>query len=141
MIYKKFEISLSQNGENILHIARNSSGIVIFRGDTLEDVKDMIDEAIENQEKMEKEAEELKKKKEESKANKTKKGLFQAPKDEEIVNEEKSDESQEETESVLTPPQPQKRITRGPDGKFISKSALAQQEEEKKKSFWDKLTS
>jgi hypothetical protein len=41
---------------------------------------------------------------------------------------------------VLTPPQPEKRVTRGADGKFISKSALSQ-EEEKKKTFWDKLTS
>lgn len=134
MIYKKYELSLSQNGESIMHIARNSAGIVIFRAETLEDVKEMIDVSIAAQEKMEREKEELKLKKEAEKEKRKNRGLFQAPKTEEIINEETSDES------ILTPPQPEKRVTRGADGKFISKSALSQ-EEEKKKTFWDKLTS
>jgi hypothetical protein len=133
MIYKKYELSLSQNGESIMHIARNSAGIVIFRAETLEDVKEMIDVSIAAQEKMEREKEELKLKKEAEKEKRKNRGLFQAPV-EEVVTEETSEDS------VLTPPQPEKRITRGADGKFISKSALSQ-EEEKKKTFWDKLTS
>lgn len=133
MIYKKYELSLSQNGESIMHIARNSAGIVIFRAETLEDVKEMIDVSIAAQEKMEREKEELKLKKEAEKEKRKNRGLFQAPA-EEVVTEETSEDS------VLTPPQPEKRITRGADGKFISKSALSQ-EEEKKKTFWDKLTS
>ena len=133
MIYKKYELSLSLNGEDIMHIARNSAGIVVFRANTLEDVKEMIDLQIAEQERLEREKEELKKKREELKEKKAKRGLFQAPA-EEIVAEETSESS------VLTPPQPEKRITRGPDGKFIIKSQL-QVEEEKKKTFWDKLTS
>ncbi len=138
MIYKKFELSLSLNGENIIHIARNYAGNVVFRADTLEDVKGMIDNAILEQERLENEREELRKRKEELKEKKTKRGLFQAPNAEEVGIKETSDEST--TGSVLTPPEPQKRVTRGPDGKFISKSQL-QTEEEKKKTFWDKLTS
>lgn len=133
MIYKKYELSLSLNGEDIMHIARNSAGIVIFRAETIDDVKEMIDIQIETQEKLEKEKEELKLKKEAEKEKRKNRGLFQAPV-EEVVTEETSEDS------ALTPPQPEKRITRGADGKFISKSALSQ-EEEKKKTFWDKLTS
>ncbi len=136
MIYKKYELSLSQNGVSIMHIARNSAGIVIFRAETLEDVKEMIDVQIAAQEKMEREKEELKLKREAEKEKRKNRGLFQAPVEESVLD---TDEV-EQTESVLTPPQPEKRITRGADGKFISKSALSQ-EEEKKKTFWDKLTS
>lgn len=137
MIYKKFEVSLSLNGENIIHIARNYAGVVIFRAQTENEIKEMIDNAILEQERLEKEKEEKRLKKEELKSKKTKRGLFQAPV-EEVIEEEK----EEKTESILTPPQPEKRVTRGPDGKFISKSKLEEQtEEEKKKGFWEKLTS
>lgn len=136
MIYKKYELSLSQNGENIMHIARNASGIVIFRAETLEDVKEMIDTQIAAQEKLEKEKEELKLKREAEKEKRKNRGLFQAPVEESVLDTAE----EEQIESVLTPPQPEKRVTRGADGKFISKSALSQ-EEEKKKTFWDKLTS
>jgi hypothetical protein len=135
MIYKKFEISLSQNGESIMHIARNYAGVVIFRGDSEENVKELIDKSINEQEKLEKEKEELRRKKEEAKQNKSKRGLFQAP-----VEEVEEKEEVKKEESVLT--SPHQRVTRGPDGKFISKSKLEeQQEEEKKKGFWEKLTS
>ncbi len=139
MIYKKYELSLSLNGESIIHIARNYAGAVIFRANSLEDVKEMVDNAILEQERIEKEKEERRLKKEELKNKKAKRGLFQAPV-EEVVEEEKVEEA--ETESILTPPQSEKRITRGPDGKFISKSKLEEQtEEETKKGFWEKLTS
>lgn len=139
MIYKKFEISLSLNGENVIHIARNYAGVVIFRAETENEIKEMIDSAILEQERLEKEKEEKRLKKEELKSKKTKRGLFQDPV-EEVVEEEKEQEF--EAESILTPPQPEKRITRGPDGKFISKSKLEEQTtEEKKKGFWEKLTS
>lgn len=142
MIYKKFELSKSLNGENVITIARNYAGVVIFRGQTDEDVKEMIDKAIEEQERLEREREEKRLKKEEEKEKKKKRGLFQAPV-EETVEEEKEEET-EELESVLTPPStaPHQRVTRGPDGKFISKSKLQEQEtEDKKKGFWEKLTS
>lgn len=142
MIYKKYEISLSLNGEKVMHIARNYAGVVIFRAESELEVKEMIDNAIFEQEKREKEKEELRKKKEEAKNKKTKKGLFQAPVEEteEEVTEEEKEEETEESESVLTPPH--QRVTRGPDGKFISKSKLQEQEtDEKKKGFWEKLTS
>lgn len=119
-----------------MHIARNASGIVIFRAETLEDVKEMIDVQIAAQEKLEKEKEELKLKREAEKEKRKNRGLFQAPVEESVLDTVEA----EQTESVLTPPQPEKRVTRGADGKFISKSALSQ-EEEKKKTFWDKLTS
>ncbi len=133
MIYKKFELSLSQNGEKVIYIARNYSGAVIFRAENEKEIKDMIDTAIQNQLNIEKEREEKRLKKEEEKMAKKKKGLFQASVDENTEKEEAVEE-----DSVLTPPHT--RITRGPDGKFISKSALSA-EEEKKKTFWDKLTS
>lgn len=41
------------------------------------------------------------------------------------------------TETV--PPPPQARITRGPDGKFISKSQFQNDVSMKKKTFWDKI--
>lgn len=135
MIYKKFELSLSLNGKNIVHIARNYAGNVVFRADTLDDVKLMIDNSILEQERLENEREELRKKKEELRDKKAKRGLFQAP-----VEEKSKEIIDSEQESILTPPEPQKRVTRGPDGKFISKSQL-QTEEEKKKGFWEKLTS
>jgi D-alanyl-D-alanine carboxypeptidase len=138
MIYKKYELSKSLNGESIITIARNYAGVVVFRGQTDEDVKEMIDNAIHEQTLREKGAEEKRLKKLEEKKNKKKKGLFQAPEEEITVEEEKIEEEDVKEESVLTPPQA--RVTRGPDGKFISKSQL-QMEEEKKKTFWDKLTS
>lgn len=135
MIYKKFELSLSLNGEKVIYIARNYAGAVIFRAETEKEIKDMIDTSIQEQLDIEREKEEKRLKKEEEKEAKKKRGLFQAPVKEEVQDEETIEKKEE---SILTPPHT--RVTRGPDGKFISKSALSV-EEEKKKSFWDKLTS
>lgn len=143
MIYKKFEISLSLNGENVIHIARNYAGIVVFRAETESEIRRMIDDSIEEQVKKEKEAEELKLKKEEDSKSKPKRGLFQPPVEEKVEEENVNSNTEiDKSESVLMPP-PHQRVTRGPDGKFISKSQLQEtnEEEEKKKSFWDKLTS
>ena len=48
--YKKYEISLSQNGPNLFHIARNSLGNVVFRELTEEKLKKAIDRSIEEKE-------------------------------------------------------------------------------------------
>ena len=144
MIYKKFEISQSLNGEKIISIARNYAGIVIFRAETIDEVKVMIDKSIEEQERIEKEAEEKRLKKEAEKEKRKKRGLFQPPVEEEAQIEDQQVENNEASEepagtSVLVPPH--QRVTRGPDGKFISKSQLQAMDEEKKKTFWEKLTS
>ncbi|WKZ25578.1 MAG: hypothetical protein QY322_04335 [bacterium] len=132
MIYKKYEFSLSQNGDKIMHIARNAYGNVIFRGESMAEVKKMIDTSIEaNQERIRLEENRKKELK-----NKKKKGLFQPePKESEVEETTETVES----ESILTPPA--QNVTRGPDGKFISKSKLQEQSEDENKSFWTKLTS
>lgn len=119
MIYKKHELSLSLNGEDIMHIARNAAGVVVFREHSEKALKRAIDEAIKDKDHQDK--------------NNSQKIILQ---EEPVVQEENSTQ-----EEVLVPTSAQKRVTRGPDGKFISKSQLDLEEENKKKSFWDKLTS
>ena len=129
MIYKKHELSLSLNGEDIMHIARNAAGVVVFREHSEKALKRVIDEAIREQEYQEQLA--LEKKLERAKKNKHQEVLEEEP----TVHEETYQQ-----EEVLVPASSQKRVTRGPDGKFISKSQLDLEQEDKKKSFWDKLT-
>lgn len=142
MIYKRYELSLSQNGPDLVHIARNAAGNVIFRESSEEKLKKAIDQAI--QEKQKQEEFEAKKKSAKAKAKKQKRGLFTSPpelvEDEEVKTIEKKEDTENETEPADegAPAPPQARVTRGSDGKFISKSTL-QEEEPKKKSFWDKL--
>lgn len=123
MIYKKYEFSLSLNGTKIMHIARNAAGVVVFRAESENELKNLIDLSIQDIEQKAVAEQNKKAKLEERK----KKGLL----------EQESDQKEEVAES-LTPPQT--RVTRGSDGKFISKSVL-DTEEEKKKGFWEKLTS
>jgi len=127
-IYKKYEFSLSLNGNRIMHIARNASGMVIFRAQSEKELIDMIDEFLYQEE--QKRAREAKKVSKKSKKKK-------------ILNKKNEEETEEveDVKSVLEPPSPpQTRVTRGPDGKFISKSVL-EKKDDKKKGFWQKLTS
>ena len=55
-----------------------------------------------------------------------------------VIQEVVEEEVPTEKEVLIPTP---KRVTRGPDGKFISKSQLDADEDLKKKTFWDKLTS
>ncbi|HCR36234.1 hypothetical protein A2130_04855 [Candidatus Woesebacteria bacterium GWC2_33_12] len=101
--YKKHELSLSLNGDKIQHIARNASGVVVFRESSEKALKRAID------------------------------GTSKEATKEVIVSEPVTEEE------IFAPTQ--KRVTRGSDGKFISKSQLDTDEDLKKKSFWNKLTS
>lgn len=121
MIYKKHELSLSLNGDNIVHIARNAAGNVVFRETSEKSLKRAIDEYLKEQEYV----------------SEQKKKSIQI---EEPIVETAVLEPIENNE-ILNPTPAQKRVTRGPDGKFISKSQLDTDEDFKKKSFWDKLTS
>lgn len=130
MIYKKHELSISLNGDRYMHIARNASGNVVFRENSEKELKKEIDDYIKEQDYLNQLEEQKKLEKENKKKAKV----------EEIVTEEPVTEpvAIATTEEVLVP---QKRVTRGPDGKFISKSQLDTDEDLKRKSFWDKLTS
>lgn len=128
MIYKKHELSLSLNGVDLVHIARNASGNVVFRESSEKALKRAIDDVIKEQEYQDQLIEQKRLERE-----KKKKVI-----EEEVVNDETIVETTEELQEVLIP---QKRVTRGPDGKFISKSQLDTDEDLKKKTFWDKLTS
>ena len=121
MIYKKYEFSLSLNGDKIMSIARNAAGMVIFRAQSEKELKNAIDEAIKKQGEQVRltELDLQKKLAQENRENKKRK-----PK-ETLANE-----------LVVT----QKSITRGHDGKFIGKNQLDQEKPEKK-GFWGKLTS
>lgn len=132
MIYKKHELSLSLNGEDIVHIARNAAGVVVFREDSEKALKRAIDEAIKQQEYEDQLAEEKRLEKE----SKKKKVVEEVPVEEETTPSNENVVVAEET-LIPTP----KSVTRGPDGKFISKSQLDTDEDLNKKSFWDKLTS
>jgi len=134
MIYKKHELSLSLNGNEIVHIARNAIGNVVFRENSEKALKKAIDDYVKEQQYQE---ELMEQKKLEKESKKTKEVEEKAVEDLEAIPE-KQEEPQVSSEQTLVP---QKRVTRGPDGKFISKSQLDLEEEEKKKSFWDKLTS
>ena len=128
-IYKKHELSLSLNGEDIMHIARNAAGVVVFREHSEKALKRAIDDFVKEQEYQEQLALEKKLEKE-AKKNKVEEVIKAEPTIEETPQEE-----------LLVPTSSQKRVTRGPDGKFISKSQLDTEQEDKKKTFWDKLTS
>ena len=144
MIYKRYELSLSQNGPDLVHIARNAMGNVVFRESSEEKLKKAIDKSIEDQQKLEGEVQKAAAKREKEREQKKKRGLFEAPPaegsetEDVVVEEETVDEPEESILVPATPPQA--RVTRGPDGKFISKSQL-DAEEPKKKNLWEKLTS
>ena|SRR3989344_4225546 len=126
-IYKGHELSRSLNGTNIIYIARNNSGNVVFREKSEDKLKNAINKSIED---IKRRQEELEKKKADKENAKQKRGLFAPP--------------PEPVEELITPEEvaipTQKRVTRGPDGKFISKSTITD-EGDKEKTFWDKLTS
>ena len=129
MIYKKHELSQSLNGDSIIYIARNAAGNVVFRETSEEKLKKEIDRSIEEQQRLV-ELEE-RKKAEKAKARAERRGLFAPP------PEPSEEEAEPVVEDVVIH---QASLTRGPDGKFISRSAL-QEEEVKKKSLWEKLSS
>lgn len=131
MIYKGYEFSLSLSGTKIVHIARNAAGNVIFRESSEKNLKKVIDRSIE--EKQRKEELEAKERaaKAKVKAKKQKRGLF-APPPKPSASAPLSGATVDKEET--------KKITRGPDGKFISKSQLVQ-EEPRKKNIWQKLIS
>lgn len=122
MFYRRHELSQSLNGDKIVHIARNASGFVVFREPTEKALKKAIDKYFENLEAIQEKKIAVKKRK-----------LF-APK---TPPEEESNQVASKTGALPTPPQ--KEITRGPGGKFISKSALEMSDIPEKKSFWQKL--
>ncbi len=141
MIYKKHELSLSLNGDSVMHIARNVNGVVVFRENSEKGLKKAIDEYLKEQQYQADLAEQKKLEKEAKKAKQV-----------EVVAEEPTVTEEpvvvEEVSSADETLVPQKRVTRGPDGKFISASAMAgsksqldTDEDLKKKTFWDKLTS
>lgn len=132
MIYKKYELALSLNGDQIMHIARNAIGNVVFRENSEKSLKKAIDDYIKEQQYL---AELAEQKKLEKEAKKTKQESQLDIPEADLTGEEVVET---EADQTLVP---QKRVTRGPDGKFISKSQLDLEEEDKKKSFWDKLTS
>lgn len=132
MIYKRYELSQSLNGDRIVYIARDASGVVRFRETSEGRLKKAIDKAI------------LARQLEEEAAKKRKEALAKKRKEEEQEQKSAVQEMSEETEGAENPEEeilvpPQARVTRGPDGKFISKSQLVQTEPPKKKSFWDRL--
>lgn len=45
MNYKRYELSRSLNGHDIVHIARNLSGVVVFRAHSDEELMRLIDQA------------------------------------------------------------------------------------------------
>ncbi len=141
MIYKKYELSLSLDGDKIVHIARNAAGNVIFRESSERSLKQVIDDA---EQLIQETAAQEEKNRIELEKKKKKKGLFQSQEPETVVETEEEEGKEEvrvETESILVPTiPPQARVTRGPDGKFISKSQLDSTEPQKK-GFWEKITS
>lgn len=51
MIYKRYELSQSLNGNNIMHIARNAAGMVVFRENSQKQLQTAIDNYLNNLEK------------------------------------------------------------------------------------------
>ena len=125
--YKKHELSLSLNGDTIMHIARNASGVVVFRETSEKALKGAIDDSIKEQYQRNELVAQKKAEKEKKK---------QEP-EVQVIQEVVEEEVPTEKEVLIPTP---KRVTRGPDGKFISKSQLDADEDLKKKTFWDKLT-
>ena len=141
MIYKKHELSLSLNGADLVHIARNASGNVVFRESSEKALKRAIDDVIKEQEYQDqlieqKRLEREKKKSQRDSADAHLTGSHEVTEPTSLGKEEEVEEANEET--LIPSP---KSVTRGPDGKFISKSQLDTDEDLKKKTFWDKLTS
>lgn len=132
MIYKKYEFSLSLNGTKIVHIARNAAGFVVFRESSEAKLKKAIDKSIEEKQRQEELEAKERADKARAKAKAKKRALFAAR----VEPEEEPEKEKEAKTQTSVPPAP--RITRGPDGKFISK-AQETENEPKKKSFWDKL--
>lgn len=131
MIYKGYEFSLSLNGTKIVHIARNAAGNVIFREPSEQKLKKAIDRSIEERQRKEELEAKERAAKAKARIKKQKRGLFAPP-------PEPKEEAETEVETkVLVPPV--QRMTRGPDGKFISKSQFQEKEPLKKKSFWERL--
>jgi len=120
MIYKKYELSQSLNGDRIVHIARNALGNVIFRAPSEQKLVKAIDDSIKEQRRL---AEVSRKKKTSSKAAK-------------LAAAAKPETEAPKTEEPLVA---QAQTRRGPDGKFISKNQPTVEEPEKK-SFWDRLS-
>lgn len=48
MIYKHYELSQSLNGNNIIHIARNAAGMVVFRENSQKQLQTAIDNYFKN---------------------------------------------------------------------------------------------
>ena len=74
MIYKRYELSLSQNGDKLVHIARNAAGNVVFRESSEGNLKKAIDRSIEEKARLEEQ--ETKRKAEHAKVRMQKKKLF-----------------------------------------------------------------
>lgn len=122
MIYKKYELSISQNGEKFVHIARNALGNVIFRASSEQKLIKAIDDSTKEQKRL-------------AEASKKKKRAAKEAKLATTENVETKEPKTEELAEVQSPTQ----LKRGPDGKFISKNQETI-EEPKKKSFWDRLS-
>lgn len=141
MIYKKYELSQSLSGDTIIHIARNAAGYVVFREPTEAKLKKAIDNYEEElQRKAEQEAQEAAKRK----AERERKKKLQTTTTEAAAQSlpPEPEEKPQDSDQDSTPRKPS-GITRSPDGKFISRSAILQSEAEaqkKKKSLWEKLT-
>ncbi|MCX6816696.1 MAG: hypothetical protein NTZ93_02445 [Candidatus Beckwithbacteria bacterium] len=119
MIYKRFELSQSLNGDHLVYIARNSAGIVVFREASETKLKKTIDRYLKQQQQEELLASQKKTEKS------LKKGLFA-----------KKNPPQKPKTIQAEAPTPPTRITRTQDGKFISKSQLEKAELSRKKHFW-----
>lgn len=135
MSYKGYELSSSLNGKDIVHIARNKGGAVIFRETSEVRLKKAIDIALEQKEKAAEEA--LKAKEAKVKKAKTR-DLFQAKDEyaEEVKEAEEAKKEIEENKETLLPPT--QNVARGPGGRFVSKKSQTG-DADQKKSFWDRL--
>jgi len=126
MIYRNYDISASTNAGIRTYLARNSAGNIIFRESSVDNLKRTIDASFETRRRNT----ELAKS---TSLKKRKRSLF-APPPEELSEEETTKEPKSVTNSA------QQRVTRGPDGKFISKNSLEGQDQtDNKTSFWDRL--
>ncbi|KKP72464.1 MAG: hypothetical protein UR68_C0015G0025 [Candidatus Roizmanbacteria bacterium GW2011_GWA2_35_19] len=124
MIYKGFEFSRSLNGDDIVYIARNPVGLVIYRAKSESDLKKVIDNAIEERRRRE---EQVAQNLQAQERSKNKRRGFAAKKKEEVI-------AQQPIETTTATP----KIHRDSTGKFVSQS---QKKEDIKKSFWDQLRS
>ena len=125
MIYKQYELSRSLNGDKVVCIARNALGNVIFRATSESELQKMIDKSIDERRRWEES--EAKRREEQGSGKNVKQDVVVEA---EVVSVE---------ELPVAPPIRQPRATRGPDGKFISKSKFETPEVAAKKTLWDKL--